>query len=287
MSTLCPGHTHPAEASRLLLDIPVRSGGTLILMSRTTTAPQDDPRTLHVDGLVNARDLGALRRRDGSTTPAGVFYRSENIDRITPVGWSQVFDTGIRTVVDLRQPGERAQDTNPRPSWLMTIPVDLDGPVDTPFWADYWDNGLCGTALYYLPHLRALPERSVAALSAIVNAPAGGVLFHCASGRDRTGLIALLLLTAIDTDENAIVDDYLYTVRLSEVRAVHSNRTNEEPLSEALCHEHGTTTEGAFRDAAQQLDLHEVLRAGRMADDSREALRTWRGHVARVSLGSA
>src|SRR5699024_5509352 len=236
-----------------------------------TEAPQDEPRTLRVAGLVNARDLGGLRRRDGSTTPSGVFYRSEAIDRITPTGWSQVHDAGIRTVVDLRQPEEREQDTNPRPDWLTTIPADLDGPVDTPFWADYWNNGLCGTALYYLPHLTTLPERSVTALSAIVDAPAGGVLFHCSAGRDRAGMIALLLLTAIDTTVDAIVDDYLHTVRLGDVRAAHNDSTNEEPLAEELCREHGTTTEGAFRTAAQQLDLTEVLRAGNMADTSIEA----------------
>lgn len=219
-------------------------------MTSRARESQDDPRTLHVDGLVKARDLGGLRGRDGSTTPSQVFYRSEGIDRVTPAGWSQVFEAGIRTVVDLRQPGERAQDTNPRPDWLITVPVDLDGPVDTPFWADYWENGLCGTALYYLPHFTTLPERSVAALS-------------------------------------AIVDDYLHTVRLGDARAVHSDRTNEEPLAEALCQEHGTPTEGAFRNAARQLDLTEVLRAERIADHSREALRTWRGHAVRAHVGSA
>src|SRR5699024_12160114 len=123
-------------------------------------------------------------------------------------------------------------------------------------------------------------------LSAIVNAPAGGVLFHFSAGLDRVGMIALLLLSAIDTEEDAIVDDYLHTVRLGDVRAAHSDRTNEEPLAEALCREHGTTTEDAFRTAAQQLDLGEILRTGEMADTSREMLRTWRGHAAEVHDGT-
>ena len=36
-----------------------------------------------------------------------------------------------------------------------------------------------GTALYFLPHLAAMPERLGAALAPIVSAPPGGVLFHC------------------------------------------------------------------------------------------------------------
>ena len=102
---------------------------------------------------------------------------------------------GIRTVVDLRQPGERAADTSRRPNWLTTVAVDLDGLENQEFWSDYWDNGLVGTALYFLPHLAAMPERSGAALSALVTARPGGVLFHCIGGRDRTGMIAMLLLT--------------------------------------------------------------------------------------------
>lgn len=72
-------------------------------------------RTLHIDGLVNARDLGGLRQRDGSVTPFGIFYRSENIDLIRPTGWQQLKDSGIRTIVDLRQQRERDRDEQQRP----------------------------------------------------------------------------------------------------------------------------------------------------------------------------
>jgi hypothetical protein len=146
-----------------------------------------DDRRLQVDGLVNGRDIGGLRRRDGSTTPHKVFYRSENVDSVTPGGWEQMRSEGIRTIVDLRQPGERDRDTNVRPGWLTLIEVDLDGLENQDFWADYWDNGLVGTALYFRPHLQAMPERAGAVLSAIVGAPEGGVLSHCMGGRDRSG----------------------------------------------------------------------------------------------------
>ena len=175
-------------------------------------------RTLHADGLTNARDLGGLPRRDGSVTPSGVFFRAENVDRLTPAGWDRVYAAGVRSVVDLRQPAERDQDTSPRPGWLTTRHVDHDGLDEHPeFWVDYWETGLVGTALYYLPHLAALPERTGAVLAALADAPEGGVLFHCMAGRDRTGLIAAILLSAVDTEPEAIVDDYLETVRRASV----------------------------------------------------------------------
>ncbi|MDH6237111.1 tyrosine-protein phosphatase [Cryobacterium sp. CG_9.6] len=240
-------------------------------------------RNLNVDGLVNARDLGGLRRQNGSLTPRGVFFRAENVDWATSLGWKQMFDAGIRTVVDLRQPAERDRDTGRRPSWLETIHVDLDGLENVEFWKDYWDNGLVGTALYFLPHLTSMPERTGAALSAAVNAPRGGVLFHCMAGRDRTGMIALLLLLAVGTDPDEIVDDYLETVRLGDQRAVITKRNNEESVLEEFCQRHGTTTEGAFRSVIEALDLPATLTAANLSEHDRGALRTWRGSIASTS----
>ena len=235
------------------------------------------PRELEDDGLLHARDLAGLRRRNGTYTPWGVFCRSENADWITPAGWAQIEAEGIRTLVDLRQPGERVRDTNRRPGWLTTIEVDLDGLENQDFWKDYWDNGLVGTALYFLTHLEAMPERAGAALSAIVSAPPGGVLFHCMGGRDRTGMIAMLLLAAAGAEPGQIVDDYMETVRLGDLRASTANRNNYEAEIDAFCRTLGTTTEGAFRAAVAGLDLARVLTAAGLSRDDRMALATWRG----------
>ncbi|ASN19334.1 tyrosine-protein phosphatase [Arthrobacter sp. YN] len=236
-------------------------------------------RALRVEGLVNARDLGGLERADGTLTPHGVFFRSDNVDRINPDGWKQIHDAGIRTVVDLRQPQERERDTRKRPTWLTTINVDLDGLENTEFWAGYWDNGLVGTALYFLPHLNEMPERAGAAISAVLNAPPGGVLFHCMGGRDRTGIVAMILLSAANASTEEIVDDYLETVRLGDVRAASSNRNNAESLLNELCERHGTTTEGAFRTALAGFDLHGFIEAADLPESDRATLATWRGNI--------
>lgn len=230
-------------------------------------------------GLVNARDLGGLRRRGGSLTPRGVFFRSENVDFVTPEGWEQIYGAGIRTVVDLRQKRERKRRFGKRPRWLTTQFVDLDYFENNEFWKSYRDGGLISTALYYSAHLEAMPEQSVAALTAIVEAPEGGVLFHCMHGRDRTGMIAMLLLSSAGVESDDIVDDYLETVRRGDIRAVWSYRNNDEPAIEAYCQSLGTTTEGAFRSALAALDVNRVLVEGRMTDHAREALRTWRGSI--------
>lgn len=247
------------------------------LTNMSEPVPPPPSRALAVDGLVNVRDLGGLRRSGGGVTPQKVFYRAENLDWVTAKGWEQLAAEGIRTVVDLRQPGERLEDRNPRPGWLTTRAVDLDGLDNRDFWKDYADNGLIGTALYFLPHLRAMPERAGSALSAILTAPPGGVLFHCMGGRDRTGMISMLLLVAIGTEVEEIVDDYLETVRLGDVRASARHRRSMEPELEARCQEFGTTTEGAFRAALDGLDLAGLLDAAGLSTTERRALATWRG----------
>ncbi|MBU4216187.1 MAG: tyrosine-protein phosphatase [Actinobacteria bacterium] len=252
-------------------------------------------RDLGVEGLHNARDLGGLRRRDGSTTPSGVFFRSEVPDRVTDRGWARLHALGVRTLVDLRQPVERdriptapprspASDASgsggPSAVGFDVVEVDLDNRADAQFWAGYWDNGLVGTALYYLPHLRRMPERAGAALAAAVGARPGGVLLHCLGGRDRTGLVALLLLAAADVDPDAVVDDYLQTVRTADRVAAARGRPNREPELEELCARHGSSTEQAVRDAYAGIDLPDLMDRAGLDADQRHALLTWRGALA-------
>lgn len=236
-------------------------------------------RTLVADGLRNARDLGGLPRRGGGTTPVGRFFRSESVDHLTDGGWDAVHGAGIRTVVDLRTPSERARDTTPRPSWLSTVAVDHDDLEDTAFWDDFWANGLVGTPLYYGPHLDRKADRTGAALQAMARAAPGGVLFHCAGGRDRTGIVALALLTLADVEPQAIVDDYLLTVRTSDALFASIGKPGQEARIEALCAEHGTTVADAFRAVVAGFDVDRFrARSGLDAADL-EALGTFRDPV--------
>src|SRR3546814_793558 len=87
-----------------------------------------------VEGLTNVRDLGGLRRTGGGRTPHGVFWRSENLDRVTARGWDQLHTAGIRTVIDLRQQAERERTPYSAPSWLSLVHVDHDGLANRGFW---------------------------------------------------------------------------------------------------------------------------------------------------------
>ncbi len=232
-----------------------------------------DDRTLHAEGLTNARDLGGLPLRDGGTTPTGRIWRAATVDRLTSDGWETLRAAGVRTVVDLRSDADVTADAGVRPDWLTTVRIDHDGLDDEPdFWSGYWSSGLVGTPLYYGPHLDALPERTGAALRAIADARPGGVLFHCAAGRDRTGIVALALLTIADVEPEAVVADWLATFGTAAGAA-------EERRIEALCAEHGTTAERAFRATLAGFDADRFVERSGLDRAGQEALRTFRAHA--------
>jgi protein-tyrosine phosphatase len=240
-----------------------------------------DDRTLHADGLFNGRDLGGLPLQGGGSTPTRRVFRSESVDRLTADGWQALHDAGIRTIVDLRAPSETAKDSGPRPDWLTTVVIDHDGLDDAPsFWSAYWETGLVGTPLYYGPHLDELPERTGSALRAIARAEPGGVLFHCAGGRDRTGIIALALLTIAGVEPESIVADYLVTVDNAPALLASIGVPSNEAKIEALCAEHGTTVEGAFRAALDGFDPVRFVERSGLDDADLEALRAFRADVA-------
>jgi protein-tyrosine phosphatase len=236
-------------------------------------------RTLVAEGFHNARDLGGLPLVGGGTTPRGRVFRSERPELLTDAGWSALHDAGIRTIVDLRRDDERAEDTNPRPDWVTTVSVDLDDMADEAFWSRF-PGGLIGTPIYYGPHLAAKPERTGQALRHIARAAPGGVLFHCAGGRDRTGIVSLALLTIAGVRPEAIVDDYLETVACAPALMAAVGLPSQEAAIEELCAEYGTTVADTFRAAVAGFDVDRFVAGSGLDASDLEALRTFRAPVA-------
>ena len=75
-----------------------------------------------------------------------------------------------------------------------------------------WGDRL-GSPEYYAEVLRLWPELVSSAISAIADAPPGGVLVHCMAGRDRTGMITAMVLELLDVEREAIAQNYARSVR--------------------------------------------------------------------------
>jgi len=167
-------------------------------------------RVLAWDGCINVRDLGGLSTGDGRSTRWKAIVRSDTPARLTPAGWSALYDYGIRTIITLRTVGMTEDELDfmsPYPD-LVTVQAAIEDLTDKEFLQKWAISNLWGTPLYYKDALRRWPERHAAVISAIAQAQPGGVLFHCIRGYDRTGIISLLLLALVDVTPDDIIADY-------------------------------------------------------------------------------
>jgi protein-tyrosine phosphatase len=173
-------------------------------------------RYLHWDGCTNVRDLGGLGR-----IRRGALVRADALERLTADGWAALQAHGVRTVIDLRNPDEIGEDDAPRPPGLTTVRISLDGMEDTEFWEQWMHRPEFGTPHYYGPWLERFPDRAARTLAAIARAEPGGVAYHCGIGRDRTGLITMLVLAALEVPAEAAAEDYALSPEIEDYWQTH------------------------------------------------------------------
>jgi protein-tyrosine phosphatase len=169
-------------------------------------------RHVTFDGLCNFRDLGGYPTTDGRTTRWRTLYRADSLGRLAgPDDRRRFAELGIGTVIDLRYPWEIAAagrlPETPGVTWLnLSIEhrtydqSQIDPDIDPwRYLADrYAEVAADGTV-----ELRRALETIAAA-----EAP---VVFHCASGKDRTGLLAALVLALLDVPVETIAADFALT----------------------------------------------------------------------------
>jgi protein-tyrosine phosphatase len=195
--------------------------------------------SLGLEKATNARDLGGYRTMDGRTIRSGVLYRANALNRLTEADIESVGRLGLACVIDFRHQREielvgvdRLPDPAPR---LVPLPLfDPDHDVFTSVSAAV--RGVAGDEA--LAHLRedastggarammielyrrfvhAAEIRAVLATAVrLVADPAElPLLFHCTAGKDRTGWLAAIVLTALNVDRDTIMADYLRTTELN------------------------------------------------------------------------
>ena len=249
-------------------------------------------RVVRWEGFHNARDLGGLPTVTGASTRYGQLIRSADTRFITAAGWDAARAAGIRFVIDLRNAGEvvigsvpaatlgagtfavpAARSTAARPADIQIALMPLDDIEDVGLWRRLNGAGLNGTPLYYRPFLDAKPERIAAVLTAIARARDGGVIFHCGAGRDRTGLISLLLLALADVTPAAIVADYELTLgQLAPLYAALGLEQGEQDVGEYL-RSRGTTVSDTITGLLRELDVAKYLAGAGVSGADIDALR--------------
>jgi hypothetical protein len=165
-------------------------------------------RRLDFAGLLNARDLGGCPTTDGAETSWRSLLRADDLAQLTDEGLEALRAYGVTTVLDMRWADEaarypsRVRQALPNVRYLqlplLTVSEDewrrRTGEVSKEEWT-------CTALRHVRPDIGKV-------FGAIADAAPGPLLFHCVAGKDRTGLVAALLLALADATPAAIAGDY-------------------------------------------------------------------------------
>jgi protein-tyrosine phosphatase len=170
-----------------MTSVPVSSSSSRVVRSSGYYASR------RFDALVNFRDLGGHETETGRFTRRGVFYRADGVHRCSASDTALLVGMGMTRVVDLRTAHERVSDGSfdPRHATIEYRHVPLLDDVSG-FGEIVHDEPL---VVSYLQMIDERSGRIVAAVNAVVGAP-GPVVFHCTAGKDRTGVLAAVMLRA-------------------------------------------------------------------------------------------
>jgi len=230
-------------------------------------------RHLDWSGCFNARDLGGLPAVGGMVTRRGALVRADALDGLSAEGWRALAAHGVRTVVDLRGAEEDRADLNGRPPWVQTIRRPLGRFDDREVRERWGDRPVFATPLYYRWFLDRFAANVAAAIAAIAWAGPGGVAFHCNGGRDRTGLVALGLLTLVRVAPADVVADYALSAERQPARFAALGVADPAPAIAAFLREEGTTAEDAVARFLADVDVPARLCAAGLTDADVAALR--------------
>ncbi|MBN6035591.1 tyrosine-protein phosphatase [Amycolatopsis sp. 195334CR] len=225
-------------------------------------------RDLRWDGCVNVRDLGGL-----GSIRRGALVRMEEPTRLSEAGWAAAWEYGVRTIVDLRNDDERAPDLALRPAGIEVVRAPLD-PIGAPFYEHWVKVDGLGSPLHYPALLAEHPELVVAAVRAVATAAPGGVVFHCAGGKDRTGLLALVLLALAGVAPAEIVADYLLTYERMKPRYDELGARDQLTAVRELLAKHSTTIEDSLTSTIRALAMPGFLLDHGLSEADLTALRT-------------
>jgi protein-tyrosine phosphatase len=127
------------------------------------------------------------------------------------------------------------------------------------FWAQWRETGLWCTPLYYGPHLKRFPEKTATVVRAVANAKPGGILIHCGAGRDRTGLISLVILHLSGVaSEDISVDHSLSHDNLSRRHKAHGGN-DDRVFIEMTMAKLKLTTLDVVHQIFQSINLESLL----------------------------
>ena len=197
-------------------------------------------RWLPLEGCVNFRDLGGYRNSQGQTVRWRRLFRSDALQDMTSADTAlAVDDLNIRLVVDLRNTNEAERDgrgpLRESVAGYRHYPL-LDGRgAIPPFTGGDIAERLTTTYQWLVRNSGEGVAEAITSISETIEA-GGGAVFHCSAGKDRTGLLAALILEVLGVDQETIAADYMLTIEVVDgiVERIKGIEQGSSPTAQTL-----------------------------------------------------
>lgn len=202
----------------LQLAAPALAHGGMAPVRAPVAAPGDHPRLLPLQGGRNFRDLGGYRTVDGRTVKWGLLFRSGSMHGLTDADYRYLENQGIAVVCDLRDQRERAAEPVNWPAAKAPRVLSDDYTLDMAFMPEgdprTWTPAQTRAAMASsYPRMLASFNGQFRRMFGELLAGHAPLAFNCSAGKDRTGIAAALLLTALGVPRATVIEDYLATNR--------------------------------------------------------------------------
>lgn len=217
---------------------------------------------IHFEGIQNARDLGGLRTTDGYAIRPGHLLRSANLAGATEADVLSLREKWrLSKVIDLRTGIERRErpDAEVRSADYLPIPVFDEQVVGVSHETGAGASQI-GAAIPNMERLYRMMvtdgscRRNLGRAAKCVmehDFAQGSVLWHCTEGKDRCGLLTMVLLLALRVDREQIMEDYLLT---NEVNGPKAERYYRQMLAAGTAEREAEAVRDAFLAKASYLD---------------------------------
>jgi protein-tyrosine phosphatase len=184
-------------------------------------------RRVPFEGVPNFRDLGGYPTRSGARVRWGLVFRAGVLDGFRPADLALYDQLGLRVVFDLRSD----EECEVRPSAVPSRRLNITGrpPVGDGTTPSQMPRTAAEAERFLLEVYRGLLDHSAAPIGELFTAISaeGGLpaAFHCHAGKDRTGIVAALLLESLGVERALVLDDYDLTSRYLAPVQDHDQRT--------------------------------------------------------------
>lgn len=170
-------------------------------------------RRILLKGAKNMRDLGGYSIDLKNTTKFNVFIRSDNIVEVNEDEIEYLKKLGITTVIDLRKKEELERNPNALKNYFEYYNVNLLGEK-----APENEHDVAMGYINIISNIETMHE-----VFTIMSSVKGGIIYNCTAGKDRTGVISMLLLMLVGVNEVDIISDYIvsYNNIKEMVRKIH------------------------------------------------------------------